>query len=121
MADHLEEAAPTPLDLGAFNEALQFVTQAHAKQLRKGTSVPYITHVVAVAEALAYYYPERHDLVLAGLLHDAVEDTDVTLDEVRERFGDRVTVLVAAVTKPEDVGVPPELLGDKSGTWRHKR
>lgn len=83
--------------------ALRLASQAHDKQLRKGSSIPYISHVVHVARIL-----ERHgfgeELILAGLLHDVVEDTDLSLEDVRARFGDRVAQLVDAVTerKAED-------------------
>lgn len=113
------EAAP-------FERALAFASERHAGALRKHTQIPYVTHVVIVAETLAYYYPAERDLVLAGLLHDVVEDTDTTLEEVREGFGRGVADLVAAVTKPEkpEVNVP-STLGDASATkvavWRAQR
>jgi (p)ppGpp synthase/HD superfamily hydrolase len=102
----------------AFNEALAFALDAHREQTRKGTSVPYITHVVAVAEMLAYYYPENAPLVVAGLLHDVVEDTEIRLEDIRAKFGDRVAILVAAVTKPSDA---PDLPVDKIERWRRQR
>jgi (p)ppGpp synthase/HD superfamily hydrolase len=62
--------------------------------VRKGSPVPYFEHVVAVAMILDRLgYDE--DVVIAGLLHDVVEDTDATLDDVRARFGPAVADLVA--------------------------
>jgi (p)ppGpp synthase/HD superfamily hydrolase len=83
--------------------ALRLAAQAHHDQVRKGTPVPYITHVVQVAHLL-----ERHgfdeDLVIAGLLHDVVEDTPVTLETLRDAFGERVARLVEAVTERKQEG-----------------
>lgn len=81
-----------------YETAMRLASQAHATQLRKGTQIPYVTHVVHVAHIL-----ERHgfdeDIVLAGLLHDVVEDSDVELDVLRSQFGARVAELVGAVTE----------------------
>ena len=85
-----------------WSDALALAVARHGETLRKGGGrVPYVTHVVAVAETLAYHYPERDDLIVAGLLHDVVEDTNTTLDEVRSRFGDAVADLVRAVSKDD--------------------
>lgn len=86
-----------------WRKALDFAISHHGKALRKGGGrVPYVTHVVDVAETLAYHYPERDHLVVAGLLHDAVEDTDATFAQVRKRFGKRVAKLVRAVSKDDE-------------------
>jgi (p)ppGpp synthase/HD superfamily hydrolase len=78
--------------------ALTFAARAHRAQLRKGSDIPYIAHVVHVSTILA-----RHgfaeDLVVAGLLHDVVEDCDISLAEVRELAGDAVARLVGAVSE----------------------
>lgn len=79
-------------------EAIEFAAHAHSGQFRKGTRVPYIVHPLAVAKLLIEYeYGEA--VVIAGVLHDTVEDTRVTLEEVRTQFGDTVAELVAAVTE----------------------
>ncbi|MDQ3396453.1 MAG: HD domain-containing protein [Deinococcota bacterium] len=90
------------MDQESFQTALLFAAQAHAGQRRKGGQVPYITHVVGVAESLVYFYPGNTALAVAGLLHDLVEDTAVTQDDLQARFGPAVTALVMAVTKPDD-------------------
>lgn len=85
-----------------WSDALALAIARHGETLRKGGGrVPYVTHVVDVAETLAYHYPERDDLIVAGLLHDVVEDTSTTLHEVRWRFGDAVADLVRAVSKDD--------------------
>lgn len=73
--------------------ALRWAAVCHQGQVRKGSGVPYVQHVVGVAMILDRLgYPE--DVVVAALLHDAVEDTDATLDDVRDRFGPAVAALV---------------------------
>ena len=104
----------------SFNSALTFALQRHRLQHRKGTSVPYITHVVDVAETLAYYYPTRPNLTVAGLLHDIVEDTETTLAEVSDRFGSGVAALVEAVTKPSDEEIA-DLPAEPVARWHKKR
>lgn len=106
-----------PLQI-AFRQALRFALDYHTGQTRKGTLVPYIVHPVAVGETLAYHYPEHLELVVAGVLHDVVEDTDATLEQVERRFGPTVAALVDAVTKPEAV---PGLPDDPEERWRIKR
>ena len=105
-----------PLQI-AFRQALRFALDYHTGQTRKGSSVPYTVHPVAVAETLAYHYPERLELVLAGLLHDVVEDTDATLEQVERRFGPTVAELVDAVTKPAVDDLPD----DPVERWNKKR
>jgi guanosine-3',5'-bis(diphosphate) 3'-pyrophosphohydrolase len=74
-------------------EALRFAAQAHAGQSRKGSDTPYFAHVAAVALILDRVgYPE--DVLIAGLLHDVVEDTAVTFEVVAARFGENVCTLV---------------------------
>lgn len=91
---------PRPIE--RWNDAVAFVLRHHGDALRKGTRVPYVTHVMAVAETLAYRYPERDELVLAGLLHDVVEDTSACFDDVARAFGPRVAALVRAVSKDDE-------------------
>ena len=88
-----------------WREALAFVLEHHGGDVRKGTRVPYVTHLMAVAETLAYHYPERDALIVAGLLHDVVEDTDVTFEQLEARFGPDVVALVRAVSKDDDAMV----------------
>lgn len=78
-------------------QAYQFAAQAHAGQFRK-SGEPYISHPLAVASILADLQLDEVTIV-AALLHDTVEDTEVTLDAIRERFGEEVARLVDGVTK----------------------
>jgi (p)ppGpp synthase/HD superfamily hydrolase len=77
--------------------AKEFATKAHGTQVRKYTGEPYINHPIEVATLVARY-GATEDVVVAALLHDVVEDTDVTLAEIAEAFGQNVASLVEQVT-----------------------
>ncbi|MFE3635439.1 bifunctional (p)ppGpp synthetase/guanosine-3',5'-bis(diphosphate) 3'-pyrophosphohydrolase [Streptomyces cellostaticus] len=88
-------------DLGPLRRAYVLAESSHRGQMRK-SGEPYITHPLAVTLILAELGAETTTLT-ASLLHDTVEDTDVTLDQVREQFGEEVRYLVDGVTKLEKV------------------
>jgi (p)ppGpp synthase/HD superfamily hydrolase len=83
--------------------ALAKAREAHAGQVRNGSGgMPYVEHPVAVAALLE----ERgfgEEALAAALLHDVIEDSDVTLDELRENFGDTVAGYVGALTDDESI------------------
>lgn len=89
-------------DIERVREAAQFAEEAHQGQTR-ASGEPYINHPMAVAEILAEYQMEA-ETIIAGVLHDVVEDTPVTIEEVEERFGHRVANLVRGVTKVGRIG-----------------
>ena len=78
--------------------ALAYAEREHAGQLRAVDRAPFIVHPVEVAQLLHHAGAPDY-LVAAGVLHDTVEKTDATVDELRERFGARVAALVEAVTE----------------------
>ena len=78
-------------------EAVKLATKAHDGQLRK-TGEPYIVHPLAVKKILEEWNMDE-DTIIAGVLHDTVEDTDVTLKDIEEQFGHDVAFLVDGVTK----------------------
>ncbi len=86
---------PTQLELLA--HAIDYATEKHEGQLRK-SGEPYITHPLFVASLLAEWGMDI-DSVIAGVLHDTVEDTDATLEEIEELFGRDIAFLVDGVTK----------------------
>ncbi|MFD9113139.1 MULTISPECIES: HD domain-containing protein [Streptomyces] len=88
-------------DLEPLRRAYVLAESSHRGQMRK-SGEPYITHPLAVTLILAELGAETTTLT-ASLLHDTVEDTDVTLDQVREEFGEEVRYIVDGVTKLEKV------------------
>ena len=73
--------------------ALEVAAKAHHEQYRKGTDTPYITHPYAVG-MLLMEAGCTETVIIAGLLHDTVEDTDLTLEFIRKRFGEEVAAIV---------------------------
>ncbi len=83
--------------LGVLKQAYEFADKAHEGQ-RRQSKKPYITHPIAVASILCELEQEL-DTIIAGILHDTVEDTDITSKQIEETFGKKVSVLVDGVTK----------------------
>ena len=81
-------------------EAIEFAARAHSGQYRKGTQIPYIVHPLAVARILIEHGCSEQVRV-AGVLHDTVEDTEVTIDAIELRFGPEVARLVSGATDPD--------------------
>ena len=82
-----------------FDDALAYASAIHRKQKRKGTDIPYVSHLLAVA-SLALEHGADEDQAIAALLHDAAEDQggDDRLADIRTRFGERVANIVADCT-----------------------
>ena len=89
--------------------ALKFAAHAHMGQYRKGTSIPYLVHPVSVMQYLIKNNAPA-DAVIAGVLHDTLEDTATTPAQLRATFGDRVTELVIGASEP-----------DKSLSWHERK
>ncbi len=94
-------------------EALGYTARIHRDQTRKGTNVPYVTHLLAVA-AIVGENGGTEEEVIAALLHDAPEDQggEARLAEIRERFGDEVADIVAGNTDTFEDPKPP---------WRERK
>ena len=88
----------TPEDIARLRAAFEFAREAHRPQKRK-SGEPYIIHPVNVARIVAEELELGADPVIAAFLHDVVEDTPYTIDDIRERFGDEVAFLVGVLTK----------------------
>ncbi len=90
-------------------EAIDFAGKAHEGQFRKGTKKAYITHPLSAANLLLSDKcpPET---VIAAVLHDTVEDTSVTIDDIRKKFGDAVAGIVKGTSA-----------SDKAGTWEDRK
>src|SRR5436190_13505290 len=85
------------MNTARIERAFRVAEAAHAGQFR-ASGEPYVMHPLSTARILADLYMDE-DTIIAGLLHDVPEDTAVTLDELREQFGDDVAQLVDGVTK----------------------
>ena len=80
------------------DRAIVFATKAHSGTFRKKDGIPYILHPMEVA-SIAGGITTDEEVLTAALLHDTVEDTNVTLDTIKSQFGDRVAALVASETE----------------------
>jgi (p)ppGpp synthase/HD superfamily hydrolase len=97
-----------------FEQALAYATQLHARQTRKGTTIPYVAHLLAVA-AIVLEDGGSEEEAIAALLHDAIEDQggDTTRQEIRRRFGDKIVEIVNGCTDTEVIPKPPWLARKK--------
>ncbi|MDR0484519.1 MAG: RelA/SpoT family protein [Alphaproteobacteria bacterium] len=85
------------LDINLIHEAAIFAENAHKGQLR-ASNEPYITHPLNVAIDLIQYSFDTH-MIIASLLHDVVEDTPVSIEIIKEKFGEDITTMVVGLTK----------------------
>lgn len=90
------------------NQAIYFATERHAGQFRKGTTTPFIVHPMETMTILASMKADT-DLLIAGVLHDTVEDTDTTIDEIKMLFSTEVAKLVGGHSE------------DKSKSWEERK
>jgi (p)ppGpp synthase/HD superfamily hydrolase len=90
----------------AFDAALLFAVDKHRTQIRKGSGVPYITHLLAVAASVAEFGGDEAQTI-AALLHDVIEDQGVGEAEIAERFGPQVARIVVACTDSFTRPKPP--------------
>jgi (p)ppGpp synthase/HD superfamily hydrolase len=92
--------------------AIDFATQEHEGQLRKGVKEPFVNHLLRTGLLLSELAGQRDaNILCAGVLHDVLEDTPAELDAVEDGFGSRVADLVRALTHPDQ----------REGESRHAR
>lgn len=96
------------MDTSLFDKAAQFAIDAHKGGERRGKGFPYIIHPMEAASIVATITNDQ-EMLAAAILHDTVEDTDVTLEQIEEVFGPRVAHLVNIET------------AQKGATWRARR
>ena len=89
-------------ELDVVRRAFDFANEAH-KNVRRRSGEPYMLHPIAVAQIVVDDIGLGYKSISAALLHDVVEDTDYTVDDLRERFGDKVASLVDGLTKIKTV------------------
>jgi len=94
-----------------FDHALTFASDLHRQQRRKGSNVPYVSHLLGVC-SLVLEYGGDENCAIAALLHDAIEDQGATRDKIRHHFGEQVTAIVEACTETEQIPKP---------SWRERK
>ena len=99
--------ANKPLNTAILDRAIMFAVKAHTGTERRGKGYPYIIHPMEAVEIVATMTKDQ-ELLAAAMLHDTVEDTNVTVDQIRDEFGDRVADLVASESDEMPVGVSEE-------------
>ncbi|AFY60089.1 HD domain-containing protein [Synechococcus sp. PCC 6312] len=99
-------------------DALEYAATLHKAQTRKGTDIPYISHLAAVA-TIAIHYGADEDEAIAALLHDAVEDQGglQTLDYIRNEFGERVAEIVQACSD----SIADTIQGEEKLPWKDRK
>ena len=103
-----------PLDTTLLDRAIVFALRAHAGTERRGKGFPYIVHPLEAVEIVATMTADQ-ELLAAAALHDTVEDTDVTIEQIREEFGEHIASLVEAASDIKVTGV------SKEESWRIRK
>ena len=106
--------ANKPLDTELLDRAIVFAVKAHAGTERRGKGFPYIVHPMEAMEIVASMTSDQ-ELLAAAALHDTVEDTGVTVEQIRAGFGDRIAGIVAAETDRLQDGE------DERASWRARK
>ena len=99
--------ANNPLDTTLLDRAIIFAVRAHAGTERRGKGFPYIVHPMEVVSIVSTLSADQ-ELLAAGALHDVVEDTAVSVDQIRAEFGPRIASIVASESDSIDPGVSLE-------------
>jgi (p)ppGpp synthase/HD superfamily hydrolase len=97
-------------------KAIKFVAQAHQGHYRKGTNIPYISHLMNVMKILCEIGCDK-EVITACILHDVVEDTSVSIEEVERIFGKRVATIVEGVSEPDPIRNGP----NGKGPWKLRK
>lgn len=95
------------LDTGLLDRAIIFAVHAHHNTERRGKGFPYIVHPMEAVEIVSTITSDQ-ELLAAAALHDTIEDTDVTVEDIRREFGDRIADLVHAESDQFTEGVSEE-------------
>ncbi len=102
------------MTIDKLNRAIAFAAEKHAAKTRKGTSVPYIVHPMEAA-AIAAYLTDDLEVIAAAVLHDVVEDSDATKDDLERLFGSIVAELVVSDSEDKMEHIPA------SASWKERK
>ena len=100
--------------LTLLDHAIIFATKAHSGTTRKGTNVPYIVHPIEAA-AIVSAMTDDEEVIAAAVLHDVIEDTEATREDLLARFGRRITDLVMNESEDKRRNLPAAL------TWKTRK
>lgn len=98
----------------ALQKAYEYAAEAHSRQHRKGTRIPYFTHIITTMN-YAVELTDDVEILQAAALHDTIEDTSVTMEDLEKEFGGRVAALVEAETENKRHELPA------SQTWEIRK
>jgi (p)ppGpp synthase/HD superfamily hydrolase len=119
--EHTGREPAGPLRGPRFASAVEWAVELHGTQLRKGSGVTYVAHLLEVA-ALVLHDGGTEAEAIAGLLHDAIEDAGVKPKRIRKRFGRRVARIVKACTETLDGELPTKSKAPRdASTWRARK
>jgi (p)ppGpp synthase/HD superfamily hydrolase len=104
---------------GIFN-AITFVAEKHRHHWRKGTSIPYISHLMNVMKILCEEGAPAN-IVIAGILHDVVENTPVTVAEITQIFGEKIARFVVKASEQDKLEDAEKSKKDKETPWRIRK
>ena len=107
-------------DTELLDRAIVFAVRAHAGTERKGKGFPYIIHPMEAVEIVATMTCDQ-ELLAAAVLHDTVEDTDVTVEQIRAEFGERVAALVASESDNVVEGMNEDKVVHSSSNWKERK
>lgn len=102
------------IDSSLLDKAITFAVHAHSGTERRGKSFPYIVHPLEAVEIVATITPDQ-ELLAAAVLHDVVEDTEVSIEAIRDEFGERVASLVASESEERIEGK------NKEESWHERK
>jgi len=108
-----EPMLPTAVLGARFSEAVRWAAMLHADDVRKGTRIAYVSHLLGVA-SLVLEDDGTEEEAIAALLHDAIEDRGTPEAEIRARFGQPIADIVVACTEPGDIA-------RNAATWRERK
>jgi myo-inositol-1(or 4)-monophosphatase len=117
MTDEMSEEIKRMLSgsgLPLNERAVVFAAVAHGGTTRKGSRIPYLSHPVEAA-AIVSEMTDDEEIIAAAVLHDVVEDTDVTIEDVKAYFGERIAYYVSGETEDKRKDLPPE------ATWELRK
>lgn len=92
------------MDMVKIFDAINFAAEKHQGQTRKASQVPYVTHPIAVSYIISSFKRSKHlnEILIASILHDVIEDTNATFEEISKRFSPMVASLVLEVSNDDE-------------------